>query len=122
MQITQSAVNVAIAVMGLLYAAAVIDGIVTRGRGRLYQDVQLVFGLHGFTHIAASLGTRGYTTGVLTAPTVVIPQWLWARRELQRAGVPRSGRCTRAFPLVASWLVAAHALGARLGRSGDDHG
>lgn len=48
-------VRVGVGVMGMLLSAAVVDGIRTRGCGRLYQDVQLVFGAHGLGHIATAL-------------------------------------------------------------------
>lgn len=107
-QVSQAHVNVGVVLMGLLYTAAAVDGVRSRGAGRLYQDVQLVFGLHGFTHLAASAATRGYTSGVLTSPTVVIPQWRWAAHELAAAGVPRVGRLSRALPVVLGWLAASH--------------
>ncbi|MEL4359327.1 MULTISPECIES: HXXEE domain-containing protein [unclassified Luteococcus] len=110
--ISQTHVRVGIATMGVLLGAAVADGIHTRGRGWLYQDVQLVFGAHGFGHLAATaLGGR-YTTGVATSPTVVLPQWWWAASRLRRAGVPRTAHWGRAIALTGGWLTVAHALGA----------
>ena len=64
--------------------------VIVAGPGSLFTSVLpplLGFGVHGFTHIAMALAARRYVTGVATAPTVVIPFWLWARRELARAGV-----------------------------------
>ncbi len=105
-------VRVGISVIGVVCGAAVVNGIASRGRGALFQDVQLFFGAHGFIHLAASALTQGYTSGVLTAPTVVIPQWWWATRQLRRASVPRSTRLGRAAALGLGSLACAHALGA----------
>lgn len=109
--LSQTHVRVGVATMGVLLAAGTVDGIRTRGRGWLYQDIQLVFGAHGFGHLAGSLLMRRYTTGVVTSPTVVLPQWWWATRRLRAAGVPRTARPVRAVAIVGGWLVASHALG-----------
>lgn len=118
LRVDQRHVNAAIAMMGALCAAAVCDGIRTRGRGWLYQDFQWAFGLHGIGHIAASLATRGYTTGVATSPTVVLPQLWCAARALRRAGVPRTARPLRAAALVGGWLALSHAVGAAASAAG----
>lgn len=109
--ISQRHVSVSVGLMSLLYAMAAADGVRTRGRGRLFQDVQLVFGAHGFFHLAASAVTHGYTTGVATSPTVVLPQWWWATRHLRRAGVPRTASLPRALTTVGGCLVVAHCVG-----------
>lgn len=116
-RVGQRHVNVGVAVMGLLYTAAVADGVRTRGRGWLYQDVQLAFGAHGLGHLAAGALTRGYVTGVATSPTVVLPQWWWAATRLRRAGVPTSASPRRAALVVGAWLAAAHAIGTLAARS-----
>ncbi|WP_420174276.1 HXXEE domain-containing protein [Luteococcus sp. OSA5] len=108
----QTHVDVGIATMGVLLGAATLDGIRTRGRGWLYQDVQLVFGAHGVGHIAGSVLLRRYTTGVATAPTVVLPQWWWSTTRLRRTGVPRTSHLPRAMAVTGAWLAMAHALGA----------
>ena len=92
-------VQVGVATMGVLV-------------GRLYQDVQRLFGLHAYGHMAAALLTRGYVSGAATSPTVVLPVWWWARSRLRRAGVPDRSSLPRAVLVVGSWLVLAHALGA----------
>lgn len=107
---SQRHVDVGIATMGPLCAAAAIDGVRTRGQGWLYQDVQLVFGVHGWGHLAAAAASGGYVTGVATSPTVVLPQWWWARRRLRRAGVADNARPVRAVALCGGWLLAAHGL------------
>jgi hypothetical protein len=54
-----------------------------------------------------SLLARGYTSGVATAPTVVIPFWLWATRALQQAGVPNRRSLPAAIAVVAGSLALA---------------
>ncbi|ORV08573.1 HXXEE domain-containing protein [Mycobacterium celatum] len=53
------------------------------------QATLLGFGVHGVGHLALTAANRGYTPGVVTAPTVVIPFSLWACQSLARAGVRR---------------------------------
>ncbi|SDH94894.1 Protein of unknown function with HXXEE motif-containing protein [Rhodococcus triatomae] len=78
---------VAIALMGTLVATAAARGARTGGRDRFFQAV--LAGLHGhvLTHLGASVALRGYSTGVVTAVTVVLPYSLWARRQLRTRGV-----------------------------------
>ncbi len=111
--LSQTHVRVGVATMGVLLTVGTVDGIRTRGRGWLYQDIQLVFGAHGFGHLAGSALVRRYTRGVATSPTVVLPQWWWARRRLRAAGVPRTARPVRAMAIVGGWLLVSHALGSR---------
>ncbi len=113
-RLTQRQVNAAVAMMGLLYVAAALDGYRSRGRGWLFQDVQFVFGIHGFSHLLSSLVTRGYTSGVATSPTVVIPQWLWARGQLRAAGIPDVTHPVRAAAVVLGWLGVSHVVGMRV--------
>ena len=63
--------------------------------------------------MASALLTRGYTTGVLTAPTVVAPFVLWARSRLRAAGVP-AARTPPAVALLGLLFVP----GAHLAASG----
>lgn len=111
-RIDQRHVNVAIAMMGGLCAAAVVDGVRTRGRGRLYQDFQWVFGLHGFGHLAMAVVTRGYTTGSATSLPVVLPQLAYAVRALRAGGVPSTVKPLRALYVTGGWLAVSHATGA----------
>mgnify|MGYP000945558577 CR=1 FL=1 len=83
----------------------------SRGRGALYQDFQWVFGLHGLSHIGASLVTKGYTTGVLSSPTVVLPQFAYVMRALDQAQVPHRIHPVRAISRVAGWLAVSHLTG-----------
>lgn len=100
---------VAIGLVGAVVAAAAADGARTGGRSPFFQAVLTGFGLHAGTHLAGSAVFRGYTPGVLTAPTVVAPFTLWALRQLDRAGirVKPSPRALIWFPLVVG---GAHAI------------
>jgi Major Facilitator Superfamily len=93
--------------VGLVVAATTVRGYCTRGRSALYQNTLLGFGLHGLGHPTMSLLARGYTSGVATAPTVVIPFWLWATRALQQAGVPNRRSLPAAIAVVAGSLALA---------------
>ncbi len=110
--IDQRHINVGIAIMGGLTAAAVADGIRTRGKGWLYQDWQWAFGLHGFGHILMSLVARRYVSGVISSPLVVIPQLAYAVHTLRKSGVPQNAHPVRAVAVGAGWLAMAHTLGA----------
>ncbi|WP_076463361.1 HXXEE domain-containing protein [Actinomyces mediterranea] len=110
--IDQRHVNAAIVMMGALCASAVVNGMRTCGRGRLYQDFQWAYGLHGFGHLAAAALTKGYTTGVATSPTVVLPQLAYALHSLDAAGVPHRMRPLRALARVGGWLALSHLTGA----------
>lgn len=116
-EVSQRHVEVGVAVIGALVAAATLDGIRTRGRGWFYQDVQRVFGLHGYVHLASAVLARGYVSGVVTSPTVVLPVWWWARRRLLGAGVPERSDLRRALPLAASAMALAHLTGAYAARA-----
>lgn len=91
--LTQRYIATAVPAVGLVVAAAAVRGYRTRGRSAFYQNVLLGFGLHGLGHIGVSVLARGYTSGVATAPTVVVPFWLWATRALGSAGVPNGEAC-----------------------------
>ncbi|OYO00348.1 HXXEE domain-containing protein [Enemella evansiae] len=113
----QLQVNVAVAAMGTVVAAAAVQGVRTGGRSQFFQDSLWAFGMRGFGHLALSALTRGYTTGVLTAPTVVIPFWWWATRTLETAGATQRPRHGRAVALLLGALVGAHTLGQLASRS-----
>ena len=97
-----------IATIGLIVAAAAVRGYGTQGRSAFYQNTLLGFGLHGFGHLALSLLAGGYTSGVASAPTVVVPFWLWSTRTLQQAGVPNRRSLPAAIALVAGSLAGGH--------------
>lgn len=109
-------VRVSISIMGCLMLALAERGRATGGRSRLYQVGLLGFGAHGFTHLLNSAVWRGYTPGVATAPTVVIPFSAWAVRELARNGVLRlDGRTiTTALVGLPVTILGIHGLTARL--------
>jgi Protein of unknown function with HXXEE motif len=96
-----------IATIGLIVAAAAIRGYRTQGRSAFYQNTLLAFGLHGLGHLAMSLLTRSYTSGVITAPLVLL-FWLWATRALEQAGVPNRRSLPVAIALLAGSLAVGH--------------
>ncbi|WP_203231377.1 HXXEE domain-containing protein [Nocardioides caldifontis] len=113
MSVTQEHATLAIAVMGGVMASASASGARTGGRSPWFQAVLAGFGLHAVPHVASAALTRGYTPGVVTAPTVVGPFALWAWRELRRAGVPIA-----TIPPAAVVLGPAVVLGAHVAASG----
>jgi len=106
--LTQRYLATGVSTVGLLIAAATARGYRTRGRSAFYQNTLLGFGLHGLGHIGATLLARGYTSGVATAPTVVVPFWLWATRALEQAGVPNRRSLPAGIALVAGSLAGGH--------------
>jgi hypothetical protein len=106
--LTQRHVATAISGVGLVVAAASVRGYRTQGRSAFYQNVLLGYGLHGFGHIGVSLLARGYISGVATAPTVVVPFWLWATRALEQTGVPNRRSSRAATALLAGSLAGGH--------------
>lgn len=85
----QTQASVAIALVGVVMAAASADGARTGGRSPFFQAMLAGFGWHALTHVGQTVAYGGYTPGVATAPTVVAPYSLWAWRRLKRAGVVR---------------------------------
>lgn len=106
--LTARYLTTAIPAVGLVVAAAAVRGYRTQGRSAFYQNTLLGFGLHGLGHLALSLLVGGYTSGVATAPTVVVAFWLWATRALQQAGVPNRRSLPAAIALVAGSLAGGH--------------
>jgi hypothetical protein len=106
----------AVSLMAVAVAAATIEGERTGGRSRLFQAAVAGFGLHGLSHLAGSALARDYTPGVLTAPVLIIPYAVWARRALGRAGVwrPMSHTDAAVSLLVVGALVGAAQGGAKL--------
>ena len=56
-------VRLGIGLMGVLMAAASIEGYRTRGRSSFYQAVLYGYGMHTFSHLAAAALARRYTPG-----------------------------------------------------------
>jgi Protein of unknown function with HXXEE motif len=106
--LTQQHFATAVAAVGVIMAAASLRGYRTGGRSPFYQNALLAFGLHGLGHIGASVLARGYTSGVATAPTVVVPFWLWATRALRQAGVPNRGSVPAAMRFLAGAVASGH--------------
>ncbi|WP_405752274.1 HXXEE domain-containing protein [Streptomyces sp. NBC_00012] len=118
MELSQRDVGVAIGLMGAVMAAASADGARTGGRSPFFRSVLVGFGVHGVAHLAQSLAYRGYTPGVVTAPTVVIPYSVWAVRRLKAAGVGSggAGATAAALALLPVTVVGVHALAHRINR------
>lgn len=113
--LSQAHVTLSVALMSLPVATAAFQGIRTRCRSRWFRGAVLAFGVHGFTHLASSVATRGYTTGVATAPVVVLPYWFLARRVLHQHGLAEIDRSTAAAALaVLPLTVGAHLLAAAI--------
>lgn len=78
----------AVGLMGILVGFACVRGARTGGRSRLYRAVIAGLEAHTFTHVAASLLTRRYTAGVITALPIMLPGARAARKQLTVDGVP----------------------------------
>ncbi|MFB8088683.1 HXXEE domain-containing protein [Streptomyces sp. NPDC055992] len=116
--LSQREVNTAIGLMGVVVAAAAADGARTGGRSVFFRTALAGFGLHGVVHMAQSAAYGGYTPGVATSPTVVVPYSLWALRRLRAAGIPVGGaRATAAgltfLPVAVAGVHAAARVLAR---------
>ncbi|MFD8854333.1 HXXEE domain-containing protein, partial [Streptomyces sp. NPDC059604] len=117
MELSQRDAAVAIGLMGGLMAAASADGARTGGRSPFFRSVLVGFGWHGAVHMAQALAYRGYTPGVLTAPTVVVPYSVWAVRKLKEAGIRTDGggRAAAATAvLFPAAVMGVHALAHRI--------
>jgi Protein of unknown function with HXXEE motif len=106
--LTARHIATAIPAVGLVVAAAAVRGSRTQGRSAFYQNTLLGFGLHGLGHIAMTVLAGGYASGVATAPTVVVPFWLWAAQALQQTGVPNRRSLPAAITLAAGSIAGGH--------------
>ena len=115
--LTSRYVACGVAAVGLVVAAAAVDGYRTQGRSAFYQNALLGFGLHGLGHLGMSLLTRSYASGAGTSPTIVLPFWLWATRALNQAGVPNRRSVPAAAGLAAGSIAAGHLAASLLTRN-----
>lgn len=113
LDVSRTHATVAIGLMGGVLAAASFAGARTGGRSGLYQAVLTGFGWHSLTHVAQAVATGGYAPGVVTAPTVVAPFSLWARRKLRAAGIERDGGAW-SLVLLPVVLAAVHGAASRI--------
>ncbi|KAA0022255.1 HXXEE domain-containing protein [Antrihabitans cavernicola] len=115
-EISEAHAHTAVALVGVVIAAASARGYRTEGRSRFYQAALAGFGLHGFSHLGMTVAERGYTPGVVTAPIVVLPFGYYAHRELARTGVARPGLRTalEGIAVAGGALAASHALAGML--------
>jgi Protein of unknown function with HXXEE motif len=104
---------VAIGLVGAFVGVAAARGARTGGASPLFQATLAGFGWHAVPHVASAVLTRGYTPGVLTAPTVVAPFAVWAWSRLRRAGVPIAP-----VPRSAALLGPVVVVGAHVAASG----
>lgn len=113
--LSQKHVNVSLGLMAVPVALSAVAGVKTGGTSPWFRGGLLAFGVHGFTHLLSSVATRSYTTGVATAPVVVLPYWFIARRVLQQHGINSSTRTVAATALAAIPLtVGVHLISAAL--------
>lgn len=107
----QRHVTAAVAGMGAVMATATALGVRSQGRSAVFRGAFLGHGVHGFGHVASALVLRRYTSGLLTAPTVVIPYWLWGRRRLAAEGIRDDDRAATVVALAGiPVLMGVHAL------------
>ncbi|ASR39081.1 hypothetical protein BAY61_07970 [Prauserella marina] len=108
--VSRSHTAIAIGTVGAVVAAASAAGARTGGHSGFYRSVLTAFGWHAASHLAGSVATRGYTPGVVTAPTVVAPFSVWAWRELRKAGVPAGGGSWSSAVSFPAVVAGAHGL------------
>ena len=108
---SQKHVRIGIGFMALVMGTAAVLGVRSEGRAAFFRAALLAFGIHGFGHLALTASFRQYTSGVATAPIIVIPFGLWARKELAKEGLTDLNRTTALIALSClSLLPAVHAL------------
>ncbi len=113
--VSQAHVNMSLMLMAGLMGTASLLGVRSSGRSAFFRGALLAFGAHGFSHIGASVVTGRYTTGVVTAPVVVIPYWLWARGVLREHGIAdQDGPARVMAALNLPLLFGVHALSHRI--------
>lgn len=113
--ISQSQFLAVFGLMAPVMGAATVAGVRSGGRSAVFRGVLLGFGLHGFGHLAMAAAARQYVSGAATAPVMVIPYWLWARRELARDGIRDTDRPALAVAAAGVPLaLGLHSLAYRL--------
>jgi Protein of unknown function with HXXEE motif len=118
-RITPRRYALAVGLVGGVMAAASARGAATGGRSPLFQGLLTGFGMHAFTHAGWSLAAGGYTPGVATTPTIVVPFSCLAIRRLRRAGLATPVSPTEAVAgLVGAVLLVqtSHVVAAVLDR------
>lgn len=107
----------AIGLMGCLIGTAATRGARTGGRSSFFQTVLMGFGIHAVSHLASAALVRGYTPGVITAPTVVAPFSWWAWRRVREANVSTAPTSPGNLVLLPVSIVVAHTCAAVLVRA-----
>lgn len=99
----------AVGMAGTVIATACIRGARTRGRSSLYRAVVAGLESHVATHVGMSLLAGGYSAGVVTAVTVMLPGARYARSELARQGVALTRRDTAmGLAILGPVALSAH--------------
>lgn len=102
---------IAIALMGLLVAAACRQGSRTNGESRLYRAVLAGLEAHVATHVLAALVFKRYTAGLITAPLVMLPGARISRAAVRRCGRPlAAGDTARGALLMFGAALASHLI------------
>lgn len=113
---TQSVI--AIAIMGGLVGGACYRGAQTEGESKLFRAVTSGLEAHVLTHVLASVVSRRYTAGLITAPTVMLPSAWRVRAVLHRTGSPLGFSDTaRGGALMITAAFASHLVARALVRS-----
>jgi hypothetical protein len=113
--------RLAIALMGVIFLAAAIDGARTGGRSVFYQIVLIGFGVHSVFHLGQAVLARGYAPGVISAVLVVAPFSLWAWRQLESAGsvgADSTGTVVLAVVLIVPVIVGINLAAVALTKPG----
>jgi hypothetical protein len=120
---TRRRFTVAVALVGCVVVGATVAGVLDPdGIGILvYATVLGGYFLHGFVHVGGSLVFRGYTPGLLTAVSLVIPVPISLYRELLGAGLlaPEVAVATGVvgFVVFRPVVVLANRLATRIERT-----
>ncbi len=108
---SQKHVRIGTGFMALVMGTAAVLGVRSEGRATFFRAALLAFGIHGFGHLALTAAFRQYTSGLATAPTIVIPFWLWARKELAKEDLSDLNWTTALIALsLLSLLPAVHGV------------
>lgn len=109
--ISRAQVNLTVAMMAPVVAAASWSGVRSEGRSVLFRGAVLAFGAHGLAHLGNAAVAQGYTTGLLTTPTVVLPYWWLAWRGGRRKALLPDGHSAHSALVAGVALAGLPLLG-----------